>query len=115
MGEYSYDPRTYEERYRKIYESSAEFWEEPVATEAFVDFIQEFNLLEGSRAVDMGCGEGRDSIFLAKMEFNVTAIDASRSTIERAMKWAKMKAHHRLSGSGRCISSDKGCSLRFVD
>ena len=89
MGEYSYDPRTYEERYRKVYESGAEFWEEPVATEAFVDFIQGFNLPEGSRAVDMGCGEGMDSIFLAKMGFNVTAIDASRSAIKRARKWAK--------------------------
>jgi ubiquinone/menaquinone biosynthesis C-methylase UbiE len=37
----------------------------------------------------MGCGEGRDSFFLAKKGFDVTAIDVSRSAIKNAKKWSK--------------------------
>ena len=89
MNEYSYDPCAYEKRYRKVYEEGAEFWEEPLPTESLVKFLHDFHLTKGLRAVDMGCGEGRDSIFLAKRGFNVTAIDVSRSAVKRAKKWSK--------------------------
>jgi len=89
MNEYSYDPCAYEKRYRKVYDEGIEFWEEPLPTESLVRFLRSFHRTKGLRAVDMGCGEGRDSIFLVKKGFNVTAIDVSRSAVKRAKKWSK--------------------------
>lgn len=89
MSKYAYDPYAYEERYRKVYEEGAEFWEEPLPTESLVRFIHTLNWPKGLKVVDMGCGEGRDSIFLARKGFNVTAIDVSRSAVRRAKKWSK--------------------------
>jgi ubiquinone/menaquinone biosynthesis C-methylase UbiE len=88
MIRYRYDPNAYEERYRRIYRAGATFWEKPVPTEALVEFIQEFNLPRGLKAIDFGCGEGRDSIFLAKMGFRVTGIDMAPSAVQRAKHWA---------------------------
>ena len=62
MTGYRYDARLYEDRYRKVYQAGAAFWEEPVPTEALVKFISESNLPKGLNVIDMGCGEGRDSI-----------------------------------------------------
>jgi len=72
-----------------VYKAGAEFWEEPIATEALVRLLHEFDPTKRLKAVDMGCGEGRDSIFLAKEGFDVTAIDASPSAIMRAHNWVK--------------------------
>src|SRR5512135_76057 len=42
----------------------------------------------GRRALDIACGEGRNSIFLARQGFMVTGIDISREGIAKASKWA---------------------------
>ncbi len=40
------------------------------------------------RAVDLGCGEGRDAIYLARRGINVTAVDISRPGLDKAERWA---------------------------
>jgi len=89
MAKYPYDAYAYEERYRKVYEAGTAFWEEPIPTEALVSFLHELNPPKGLMAIDMGCGEGRDSIFLARLGFDTTGIDASRSAIKRAKEYTK--------------------------
>jgi len=89
MPKYRYDVHAYEERYRKVYEAGASFWEEPKPTRVLINFLGELSAPKGSKAIDMGCGEGRDSIFLAKKGFDVTGVDASRSGIKRARERAK--------------------------
>lgn len=42
----------------------------------------------GLRALDIACGEGRNSIFLAQQGFRVTAIDISDVGIHKAQQWA---------------------------
>ena len=44
---------------------------------------------EGKRAVDIGCGGGWESIFLAKCGFDVTGIDFSSNAIQLAKKRAE--------------------------
>jgi tellurite methyltransferase len=39
--------------------------------------------LHSGKAVDLGCGAGRDSIFLAKSGFDVTAVDISATGIAK--------------------------------
>src|SRR3990172_2538139 len=78
----------YEDRYRRVYSAGARFWTSPVPTEELAEFIRGWNIPAGSKVIEFGCGEGRDSIFLAKSGFDVTAIDNAPSAIQRAKKRA---------------------------
>lgn len=44
---------------------------------------------EKGKVLDLGCGQGRDAIPLAKLDFNVTGIDNSKVGIEQMNKIAK--------------------------
>jgi hypothetical protein len=63
MAGHSYDVCAYEERYWRVYEAGAEFWEESKPTEALVKFLSEHGSFEATRVIDSGCGEGRDLKF----------------------------------------------------
>lgn len=78
----------YEDRYRRVYSAGARFWEAPVPTEELIDFIKRCSFRKNIKVIEFGCGEGRDSIFLAKLGFNVTAVDIAPSAIRRARDWA---------------------------
>jgi len=41
MSKYSYDARAYDDRYRRVYDAGADYWEEPVPTEALARFLFE--------------------------------------------------------------------------
>ncbi|WP_310229008.1 class I SAM-dependent methyltransferase [Brevibacillus nitrificans] len=44
--------------------------------------------VQGKRAVDLGAGEGRDSVFLARQGFAVTAMDFAPAGLEKAKRLA---------------------------
>lgn len=41
----------------------------------------------GTKALDIACGEGRNSIFLAKLGFQVTGLDISEAGLEKGRQW----------------------------
>jgi tellurite methyltransferase len=47
------------------------------------------DLVPGRKAFDIACGEGRNSIFLARHGFAVTGLDISEKGITKAQQWAK--------------------------
>ena len=47
------------------------------------EYIQTHNLSIGKHALDVGCGAGRNSIYLAQQGFQVTAIDFARPALDR--------------------------------
>lgn len=49
-------------------------------------------LAPGKRALDIACGEGRNSVFLAQNGFAVTALDISDVGLAKAAKWAAQEA-----------------------
>lgn len=54
---------------------------------AFIDtLLNTLNLKPHSRLLDIGCGKGRHSIYLASKGFDVTGIDISTDSIEEALK-----------------------------
>ena len=65
-------------------------WVGPARSE-LVRLVESGDLLPG-RAIDLGCGEGDRTIFLAKHGFQVTAVDFSPAAI------AKAKAARRAAG-----------------
>lgn len=44
-------------------------------------------LAPGNKAMDLACGEGRNSIFLAREGMKVTGLDISEAGLEKAVKW----------------------------
>ena len=42
----------------------------------------------GARVLDVGCGEGRDSVFFAERGFDVTGVDIARSGLAKAERLA---------------------------
>lgn len=45
----------------------------------------------GARVLDLGCGEGRDSVFFASEGFEVVGVDISRAGIAKAERLAKAR------------------------
>jgi tellurite methyltransferase len=53
-----------------------------------LDFLPSDFLNDKKVVLDLGCGEGRDSIFLAKKGFNVTGVEILRTGLLKAEKLA---------------------------
>lgn len=47
--------------------------------------------LEPGRALDLGCGEGRNALWLAAQGWDVTAVDFSQVAVGRGREWAKQR------------------------
>jgi tellurite methyltransferase len=45
----------------------------------------------GARVLDLGCGEGRDSVFFAECGFDVTGVDIARSGLAKAERLASAR------------------------
>ena len=73
----------YEERYEAVYNAGAELWESAEPNDSLVAFAERYPGL-GTRVLDLGCGEGRDSLYLARRGFAVTGVDVSRTALDRA-------------------------------
>jgi SAM-dependent methyltransferase len=47
--------------------------------------------IEPGRALDLGCGEGRNALWLASQGWDVTAVDFSQVAVERGRSWARQR------------------------
>lgn len=70
------DREKWDERYR-----SGAFAERPHPSALLNDWIER---LPGGRALDLACGAGRNSLFLARHGFEVTGVDISAVGLDRA-------------------------------
>ena len=85
-----FDQSTWEERYR----SRPEIW----SGRPNEQLVAEASGLEPGRALDAGCGEGGDAIWLAQRGWQVTAVDFSATAIERGRaQAAKLGVAERIS------------------
>lgn len=51
--------------------------------------VSEVAGLAPGRALDVGCGEGADAVWLARQGWTVTALDVSRVALDRAAVYAR--------------------------
>ncbi|UXR77799.1 MULTISPECIES: class I SAM-dependent methyltransferase [unclassified Staphylococcus] len=74
----------YEERYKKVYESGADLWETVKPNKSLIKIFDEYNKIFRENVIDLGCGEGRDTIFLSENNVDVKGVDISHSAINKA-------------------------------
>ena len=53
--------------------------------------IREVAGLQTGRALDLGCGEGRNTVWLAEQGWHVTAVDFSEAGLEKARELARVR------------------------
>lgn len=83
----------YEKRYAKVYEEGGTSWEAPTPNKSLMRLLtNKPNLLTNKKIIDLGCGEGRDTIFLTRQGFDVTGVDISLTALKKARKLA-LQAH----------------------
>lgn len=73
--------------YNGKYRKNEFYWGKQPSSTARI-FLQKFPPHEGQTLIDIGCGEGRDSIFFARNGYRVTAFDYSTDGIKKAKTWA---------------------------
>jgi SAM-dependent methyltransferase len=95
-------------------ESAQEYWEEHYGERdriwsgrVNVQLASVVDELPSGRALDLGCGEGGDAVWLAEKGWQVVAVDVSETALARATEEAKARGmlgridfqHHDLSDS----------------
>ena len=58
------------------------------AMDAEESLVENLDILQPGSVLDVACGDGRNSLFLAKKDFDVTAIDFSEKALERLRAFA---------------------------
>lgn len=74
----------YDERYKKVYEAGANLWESDQPNGSLLMMLQKHPYLLQGRIIDLGCGEGRDSLYLAQQGLEVTGLDVSKAALDKA-------------------------------
>ena len=74
--------------YDDKYKSDEFFWGKQPSSMARI-FLQMFPPHEGQTLLDIGCGEGRDSIFFARNGYQVRGFDFSKDGVNKSLAWAK--------------------------
>ena len=82
--------KAYETRYKQIYQNN-ELWTEQKPTPDVIKTIDKIKLTKTSKILEIGCGEGRDAIFLLKKNYDVLAIDYSDTVIKKCNELSKQK------------------------
>ena len=75
-------------QYEKLYQSEDYYW----GTEG-ADFLDRLTAIKpprgGMKVLDIGCGEGKDAVYMAKKGYTVTAFDLTGSGIEKTLRLAE--------------------------
>ena len=83
----------YDKRYRQVHEKSLS-WESEGNSPIVIETLKKYIKGDNPKILDVGCGEGRDCLFLLEMGYDVQAIDIS----EEAIKYCKHKAGAKNNG-----------------
>lgn len=72
--------------YEKFYQGGCHALGEP--TKEFVDFFRSYKK-EGASILDLGCGQGRDALFIARLGHRVVGVDIAKTGIRDLLDDAK--------------------------
>ena len=74
--------KAYELRYKQTH-NKGYLWEYSKYSPVAEKFLNDNNVTVNNTILDLGCGEGRDAIYLLNKGYNVTAIDYSQTAINK--------------------------------
>lgn len=72
--------KAYDERYKTIHKRGTT-WSSDKSTPLVLEIIKKYGIEKQDKILEIGCGEGRDSIAVLKEGYNLTAIDVSSEAI----------------------------------
>ena len=87
--------KAYDKRYKIVHETS-NLWEYFTPTKEVEDFIKNYSFSNSDDILDLGCGEGRDAIYLLNKGYNVDACDYSAEAIKSCDKLSNNKYKERF-------------------
>jgi SAM-dependent methyltransferase len=96
-------PASYD-RFRQAYESGNPPWDTNIAPPELVVEVEGPQARSAGRALDLGCGTGTNSLYLASHGWDVTGIDFIPSAIEQARK--KQRGAGQFSGNVHFLVGD---------
>ena len=76
------------ERWQERYENGNTPWDSGQPDGNLVVFVEN-NVIDPSKTLEVGCGTGTNSLYLAEKGFDVTGVDISDIAVEKAIKKAK--------------------------
>lgn len=82
--------KAYEKRYQQVYNNNY-LWSSRKPTDEVITTIENENIKKDAKILEIGCGEGRDAIFLLENNYNVLAIDYSNTVIEKCNELSNYK------------------------
>ena len=74
--------------YRTFYRLGLRLWERSRPPSDLVELVEGQSPLPPGRALDLGCGTGTDSVYLAQHGWDVTGVDMVRTALARARRRA---------------------------
>jgi SAM-dependent methyltransferase len=89
----------YDARYQRVYDAGADLWETDSPNESLLTMLVHRPPPPDAKIIDLGCGEGRDSIHLAQRGYDVVGVDVSRAAL----------------GMARARSAELGLACRFLE
>lgn len=82
--------KAYEKRYKQVYKYNY-LWSSKEPTPDVIETILEQKILSNEKILELGCGEGRDAIFLLNQNYKVLAVDYSNTVIEKCKELSNYK------------------------
>lgn len=76
----------YDDRYRQVHQKSLK-WFSDSPSEIVEKTIQKYGVTNHSTILEIGCGEGRDAVYLLRNGYTVLATDISPTVIEHCKGW----------------------------
>jgi ubiquinone/menaquinone biosynthesis C-methylase UbiE len=79
----------YEDRYRSVYEQGVDTWSGYALKNELDIFIDNTHISKGMKGIDLGCGEGRNTLYLAQKGMVMSGVDYSKAGLGKARELAK--------------------------
>lgn len=82
--------KAYDKRYRQTYENNS-LWEILERTKEVIDTLKKYKITKNSNILELGCGEGRDAIYLLDNGYKVLGVDYSFAVIDKCNELTNYK------------------------
>ena len=87
--------QAYEKRYSQVYDNNM-LWSSKEVTKEVIIFLKNNHVKKEQNILELGCGEGRDAIFLLNKGYNVLAVDYSKTVINKCIELSGEKFNHNF-------------------